>query len=121
MKTYNQDFVQGDTILLPISWVDSSNTAITFNSRTIRFSVRETEDSDTTLFDKNSNDHPDAVKNLEITDATKKGILEIKITSAETALFPRGDLPYNLEVTDQDGFRRTILRGRLMMIADIAR
>ena len=121
LKYYSPTKIRGDTILIPVSWVDSESTPIPFIQRKVRLSVRQYEDDDTTLFNKNSDDHPNAIKIKEVLDPQAVGLLEILITSEESSAFPIGDLPYNLEVTDLDGFVRTILRGRLNMIYDVTR
>lgn len=121
MNTYNPTYTKGDTILIPLQWVDAENTPISFVGRVIRFCVRETEYSTSTLFDKTNLTHPAQINVLEVDDVLKKGLLEVTISSAETSLFPEGDLPYNLQLEDQDGFVSTILRGRLNILSDIAR
>jgi hypothetical protein len=120
-KKHDVTVVRGDTVHLPVKWVDSANTAIPFTNRALRFTVREYEHSANTLFDKNSSDNPNDIKRMELSNVANIGVVEILISSAESASFPLGDLPYNLQVTDQDGFVRTLLRGRIQIIEDIAR
>jgi hypothetical protein len=123
MKTYSPEFIIGDSISLPILWQDSDEVGISFINRKVRIVVREyiSDNDNLVLVDLNSDDHSDLVNILEKNDSTKIGKLEILIPSSTTQSFPVGDLPYNIEVTDLDGFVRTILRGRLKMISDIAR
>ena len=117
----NFKYLVGDTIDIYMSWEDSEGTAISFISRTVRFVVREIGEATDVLFSADSVNNPDIVAVLEKTNPTKTGELIIKVSSEVTSLFPIGDLPYNIEVTDADGYVRTILKGRLNMMLDIAR
>ena len=120
-KKHDITVIRGDTIHLPVKWVDSANTAIPLANRSVRFTVREYEHLATVLYDKNSTNNPNDIKRMELTNIANLGIVEVLISSAECTTFPLGDLPYNLQVTDQDGFVRTLLRGRIQIIEDIAR
>lgn len=123
MKNYSLSIVQGDTISLPILWQDSAENGITFVNRRVRIVVRQyiKDSDDKVLVDLNSDANPDDVEILEKIDITKTGKVEILIASSITKNFPVGDLPYNIEVLDADGFLRTILSGRFKIISDIAR
>ena len=123
MKSYSPTYVIGDSISLPILWQDSAENGITFLSRRVRLVVRQfiSDSNDEVLVDLNSDDNPNEIEILENIDRTKIGKIEILIPSSTTQKFPVGDLPYNIEVLDADGFRRTILSGRFKMISDIAR
>jgi hypothetical protein len=123
MKTYNPTCVVGDTIEIPIKWVDSADEPISFLQRRVDFVVRRDQDDLSALYSADSTNNETEVDRLEVTksDSSYKGELVITIPSASTLSFPVGTLPYQLQVTDINGFVRTILRGTINMLADVAR
>lgn len=121
---YSPVMVIGDTLDLAIQWVDADSTPISFEMRTVRFVVRDYDDSTTTYVDVTTGDSPYIRRiGIDVLSAEPAvGLLEITIPSEITQIFPVGTLPYQIQVTDDDnGFRRTILRGYIKTLADIVR
>jgi len=121
MKTYSPTYVRGNSIELRILWQDAVLSPISFANRVVRVAVREVDNAPDVLFEANSEDNPLLVVIEELILPEAVGKIVIKMSPALTQTFPIGDLPYHVEVVDLDGYVRTILQGRLMIIEDIVR
>lgn len=122
MKTYSPSLVIGDTLELPIKWVDADDQPITFLQRRVDFMIRS-EVSGDVLVSLNSIDDHELVDRLEVRldDTAYEGELVITVPASSTALFPRGTLPYQVQVTDLNGAVKTILKGTINTLDDVVR
>ena len=121
MKSYSPTYVRGNSIEIRILWQDAVLSPIPFANRTVRIAVREVDNAPDLLFEANSVDDPQLVVIEELLAPVEVGKLILKIEPTITQSFPIGDLPYHVEVVDLDGYVRTILMGRLLIIEDIVR
>jgi len=115
---YDSPLVIGDTFELFVYWEDSASTRIPLLGKTVRFAIKDTDE---VFYDETSLTSDD-ITIPELTDPTRTGEILVTIPASKTTNFPSGSLPYDLEVTEQGiGWRKTILRGKINTLTEVAR
>jgi hypothetical protein len=108
---YTLSIVQGSTLLLNITWKDSTGTVIPLTTMKVRMQVRSRTADGTVVLDLDNYDKGG------ITIAND--IITIKATANQTALIPQDEYLYDVELEDLTGTVYNLLYGNVKFRREI--
>ena len=118
--TYDITIDQGATYALNVAYKDSSGTAIPLTGYSARMMVRTVVNASTTLLSLTSSAGGTGnTTGLSITAAT--GLIDIVISSTDTAGLPRGNAVYDLEIVAPSGVVTRLLEGAVLVDPEVTR
>lgn len=117
--TYELEFyVLGDDNETPY-YFSGTNATLTYSCR---MQMRRSYLSDTTLVDLSTEPNTDQYEGDFIAfDETEDGLIKIRISANTTDSFPPGKHFYDIELEDEDGVVKKLMKGRVEVLGEITR